>query len=62
MKEYADIQTQRSIGQIGLLVAVRYELFKGPLWAVSRIVAMSCSEIRGPRSVFLANQVLDPRI
>jgi hypothetical protein len=31
-------------------------------WAVSRFVAVSCSEIRGPRSVFLANQVLDPRI
>ena len=30
-------------------------------WAESRIVAVSCSEIRGPRSVFLANQVLDPR-
>jgi hypothetical protein len=31
-------------------------------WAVSRFVAVSCSEIRGPRSVFLANQVLGPRI
>jgi hypothetical protein len=35
MKEYADIQTQRSIGQIGLLAAVRCELFKGPLRADS---------------------------
>ena len=33
-----------------------------PLRAESRIVAVSCSEIRGPRSVFLANQVLGPRI
>jgi hypothetical protein len=35
---------------------------EGPQRAVSRIVAVSCSEIRGPRSVFLANQVLDLRI
>jgi hypothetical protein len=35
---------------------------EGLLWAGSHIVAVSCREIRGPRSVFLANQALGPRI
>ena len=41
MKEYADIQTQRSIGQIGLDAAVRRKGHQGPVRAALAIIQNS---------------------